>query len=548
MLNRLKVGQKLMLGCGMLCLLAGLLAWIGYREIMMMREQLDAVPDMVSTRLLLNDWQGNSATNAARAAAILRSSDLSLADALAPEMKTTSDNVSAMESRIEALKMSEESKTAFQAVGEARKEYIAARENALKLKRERTSEARQAYDSIFFPAFATYDLAVQNFVDSLSTDYIRRFATAKDQSDRSLVWLAAFCGLFVVCAAALVAIMVRSITVPVRDAVHVADALAKGDLTRQIAPRGSDEIGALVRSLAAANAQLSVLVRGIQDAAAAISGGAGQISNGNNQLSQRTESQASSLEETASSMEELTSTVTHNADNAKTASQLVEGASQVAARGGAVVGEVVRTMQGISQSSRKIADITGIIDGIAFQTNILALNAAVEAARAGDQGRGFAVVASEVRSLAQRSATAAKEIKALIDESVGKVDTGAKLAEEAGKTMEQVVAAVRKVADITGDIRDASREQASGIQQVNQAITQMDQATQQNAALVEQLSAASASLQDQAQVLMQAVAQFTLAEAGPALHADAGLTTDHEPGSADAALPMADSRLALPAA
>ena len=532
MLNRLKVGHKLLLGCGMLCLLAGLLAWIGYREIMMLRGQLENVPEMISTRVTLSEWQGQTGINAARAVAILRSTDPALADVLAPEIKETTLNISELQKRVEQLANTDETKAAFERVGAARKDYIAGRDESIKAKREKKADAGQVFEAKFYPALAAYELAVQEFVDSLSTDNIRRFATAKDESDRALLWLAACCGLFVLSAAVLVVLMVRSITVPVRDAVEVADALAKGDLTRQIEPRSSDEIGALVRSLAAANSQLSVLVRGIQDAAAAISGGAGQISHGNNQLSQRTESQASSLEETASSMEELTSTVTHNAENAKTASQLVEGASQVAVRGGEVVTEVVRTMQGISQSSRKIADITGIIDGIAFQTNILALNAAVEAARAGDQGRGFAVVASEVRSLAQRSATAAKEIKALIDESAGKVETGAKLAEEAGKTMEQVVTAVRKVADITGQIRDASREQASGIQQVNQAITQMDQATQQNAALVEELSAASASLQDQAQVLMQAVAAFTLAEAG----------------AVGAALPMADSRLALPAA
>jgi len=320
--------------------------------------------------------------------------------------------------------------------------------------------------------------------------------------------------------------------------VKVADAIAKGDLTHRIEARSGDEIGALMRSLAAANDQLSVLVRGIQEAASAIGNGANEISNGNIQLSQRTESQASSLEETASSMEELTSTVTHNAENANNANQLVQGASQVAVRGGEVVGQVVRTMEGISESSKKIADITSIIDGIAFQTNILALNAAVEAARAGDQGRGFAVVASEVRSLAQRSATAAKEIKALIEESVGKVESGAKLAGEAGDTMQEVVSAVRKVADIAAEIKDASREQASGIQQVNQAITQMDQATQQNAALVEQLSAASASLQDQAQVLMRAIAAFNL----DIISADAGVVTTAE------ARYTPDPRRALPRA
>ena len=510
MLNNLRVGPRLIIGSAILCLLASLLAGIGYREIQKLRTQLDGVPEMVGIRVMLSDWQGNTGMNAARAVAILRSNDATLGDHLAADLKATSENISVLQKRIETLALSEESKAAFAAVGEARKGYIAAREETLKLKREKSPEATKVFDAKFFPALATYELAVQSFVDGLSTDYIRQYALARDESDQAILMLAAFTAFFLVIAAILVAFMIRSITAPVRDAVLVAEALAQGDLTRKIEARSEDEIGMLMRALATAMAQLAVLVRGIQDSAATINGGAQEISHGNNQLSMRTESQASSLEETASSMEELTATVTHNADNASHANKLVQGASTVAVRGGEVVGEVVRMMSAISQSSKRIADITGIIDGIAFQTNILALNAAVEAARAGDQGRGFAVVASEVRSLAQRSATAAKEIKALIEESVSKVDTGSKLAAEAGKTMEEVVAAVRKVAEITGEIKSASREQASGIQQVNQAVTQMDQVTQQNAALVEQVAAASASLQEQAVGLLRAVSAFKI--------------------------------------
>jgi methyl-accepting chemotaxis protein len=460
-------------------------------------------------------------------------------------MKTTSDNISVLQSRIEALKMSDESKGALAAVGEARKAYMAAREETLALKRQRSAEASKVFDAKFYPALAAYQLAVESFVEGLETDSIRRFAVAKEESDRAILWLAGCTMAFLVIAMILVMMMIRSITTPVKEAVQVAEALARGDLTRKIEARGNDEIGVLMGSLASATAQLAVLVRGIQDSAASINGGAQEISNGNNQLSMRTESQASSLEETASSMEELTATVTHNAENASHANQLVQGASTVAVRGGEVVSQVVRTMGEISQSSRRIADITGIIDGIAFQTNILALNAAVEAARAGDQGRGFAVVASEVRSLAQRSATAAKEIKALIEESVGKVQTGTKLAADAGKTMEEVVAAVRKVAEITGEIKSASREQASGIQQVNQAVTQMDQVTQQNAALVEQVSAASASLQEQAAGLTRAVSAFKVDE-----RAEARLEAHDTPAElqADAGLRLPEEeRLALPA-
>ena len=366
---------------------------------------------------------------------------------------------------------------------------------------------------------------MSTFVDDLSAKSIGELALAKEHSDRGILWLGACVALFFVVAAILVWLMVRSITVPVRDAVDVADALAKGDLTRRIEARSDDEIGALMRSLATASEQLAILVRGIQDSAATISGGAQEIAHGNSQLSTRTEAQASSLEETASSMEELTATVKQNADNANQANQLVQSASSVAARGGEVVAQVVRTMEEISRGSKRISEITGIINGIAFQTNILALNAAVEAARAGDQGRGFAVVASEVRSLAQRSAEAAKEIKGLIEDSTGKVNAGSKLAAEAGETMQEVVASVRKVAEITGNISAASREQASGIQQVGQAVTQMDQVTQQNAALVEQVSAASASLQDQALALTRAVAVFQIDQA---VVADAGLRLPEE--------------------
>jgi methyl-accepting chemotaxis protein len=545
MINRLKVGQRLFLGSALLCLLAASVALIGYVQIQQLHVQLDGVPDMVGTRVMLSEWQGQTSTNAARAVAILKTTDNSLGEVLAPEMRTTSDNISVLQKRIENLKMSEEAKAAFAAVGEARKAYMAAREETLALKRQKSPEAAKVFDAKFYPALAAYELAVQSFVEGLETDSIRRFAVAKEESDRAVLWLAGCTVAFLVIAMILVVMMIRSITTPVKEAVRVAEALARGDLTRKIEARGTDEIGVLMASLASATAQLAVLVRGIQDSAASINGGAQEISNGNNQLSMRTESQASSLEETASSMEELTATVTHNAENASHANQLVQGASSVAVRGGEVVGQVVRTMGEISQSSRRIADITGIIDGIAFQTNILALNAAVEAARAGDQGRGFAVVASEVRSLAQRSATAAKEIKALIEESVNKVDTGTKLAGEAGKTMEEVVAAVRKVAEITGEIKSASREQASGIQQVNQAVTQMDQVTQQNAALVEQVSAASASLQEQAAGLTRAVSAFKVDERAEArleqveqpleLQAEAGLRLPEE------------ERLALPA-
>lgn len=295
-----------------------------------------------------------------------------------------------------------------------------------------------------------------------------------------------------------------------RDVIRVAEALAKGDLTQTI---DNDYPGMYGQTKAAINTtveQLTDMVRQIQEAAGSISTASREISVGNTDLSQRTEEQASSLEETASSMEQLTSTVKQNAENARHANQLAAGASQIAVRGGEVVGNVVGTMEAITESSRKIADIISVIDGIAFQTNILALNAAVEAARAGEQGRGFAVVAGEVRSLAQRSAAAAKEIKGLISDSVGKVEEGSRQVTQAGSTMEEIVQSVKRVTDIMAEISAASIEQSSGIEQVNQAVTQMDEVTQQNAALVEQAAAAAESLTEQAQGLAELTSTFRL--------------------------------------
>ena len=300
----------------------------------------------------------------------------------------------------------------------------------------------------------------------------------------------------------------KIIITPLNRIVSDIQSIAKGDLSKTIDITGCDEVNKLADSLRHMQHELAGTVGDVRDGANAIYSGASEIAAGNNDLSSRTEQQAASLEETAASMEELTATVRQNADNARQASHLALTASETAERGGKVVDDVVDTMRGIGDSSKKIADIISVIDGIAFQTNILALNAAVEAARAGEQGRGFAVVAGEVRNLAQRSAQAAREIKTLIEDSVGRVDTGAVLVERAGETMNEIVSAVTRVTDIMSEIASASDEQSRGIDQIGVAVTEMDRVTQQNAALVEQSAAAAASLEEQASKLTQAVSVF----------------------------------------
>ena len=342
----------------------------------------------------------------------------------------------------------------------------------------------------------------------------------------------------------------RSITRPVAQALNVAEKVAAGDLSSRIEVTSTDEVGRLLGALKDMNQSLVQIVGTVRSSSDSIATGSAQIASGNADLSQRTEEQASALEETAASMEQLGSTVKQNADNAQQANQLAMGASTVAQRGGEMVGQVVETMKGINDSSKKIADIISVIDGIAFQTNILALNAAVEAARAGEQGRGFAVVASEVRNLAQRSAEAAKEIKSLITASVERVEQGTTLVDQTGATMEEIVTSIKRVTDIMGEINSASREQSTGVNQVGEAVGQMDQVTQQNAALVEESAAAAESLKQQAQQLVSAVAVFKLGSEG-AYHAASSPAATSKPAARKpliSARPTAFRKAAKPAA
>jgi methyl-accepting chemotaxis protein len=360
--------------------------------------------------------------------------------------------------------------------------------------------------------------AVQVNVDALAQaehrQVVENGVRAAAEAHTARLILLALGGAGLLCGLVLAVRITRSIVVPLMSAVQVAQAVSAGDLTSRVEVHTSDETGLLMQALKDMNTSLSDIVGNVRLSSDAIATATSQIAAGNLDLSSRTEQQASALEQTTASMHELAGTVKQNFDSGRHANELAESASQVAIKGGAVVAEVVHTMEAINASSRKIADIISVIDGIAFQTNILALNAAVEAARAGEQGRGFAVVASEVRSLAGRSATAAKEIKGLIEASVDNVSKGCTLVEQAGSTMDEIVVSVRRVADIMGEISLASQDQTQGIEQINQAMEQMDQVTQSNAALVEEAAAAAQALEGQAQGLVHVTSVFRLEPQG----------------------------------
>jgi len=426
-------------------------------------------------------------------------------------MKTRMDIIRSDQAKYEKLISSSEEKAIYQQFQQTMAQYLEINKQIMALSRDaKKNEARQLFkgeSNKLFRQEVEQMGALIKINDDGSTnsnlDADHTFALAQN-------WILGLMITIVIVALTLALLVARIVSVPLNEAVNIARRVADGDLRADIHANSQDETGQLMASLKAMNDSLLRIVGEVRIGTDTIATASSQIASGNLDLSARTEHQAGTLEQTAAAMEELTSTVKQNADNATQANELALSASAVAKQGGEVVNQVVGTMGSINASSRKIVDIISVIDGIAFQTNILALNAAVEAARAGEQGRGFAVVASEVRSLAQRSSAAAKEIKELIGDSVKKIDSGSKLVEQAGTTMTEVVASVQRVTDIVAEISSASQEQSTGLGEINRAISQMDEVTQQNAALVEQAAAAAQSLQEQAGRLTRVVSVFKL--------------------------------------
>jgi len=455
-------------------------------------------------------WRQTIDLNWIRTKAAIADGDAARVAAWQKEMDQTSEISTASRARVIELVQSPEGKALIKDIDDARAAYRTPRADLLK-RRVAGEDVASALETQLRPLADFYSGTIQKLEDRQQKIYDESLAKAETASQRAQAFMLGGGAFAVVLASALAMMLARSIVQPVREATENARVIASGDLSRTIHIEGRDEPAELAKALRHMQESLVAVVAKVRQGSEGVASASTQIAQGNHDLSARTESQASALEETAASMEELSSTVKQNADSALQANQLAQSASTVATQGGAAVSQVVDTMKGISDSSKKIADIINVIDGIAFQTNILALNAAVEAARAGEQGRGFAVVASEVRSLAGRSASAAKEIKALIDDSVTRVGQGTHLVGQAGTTMDEVVSSIRRVTDIMGEISAASREQSAGVSQVGEAVTQMDQATQQNAALVEEMAAAAASLNGQAQELVQSVAVFKLA-------------------------------------
>ena len=509
-MQQLQIAHKLWLSVlAIVTLLVAAISFAGYRTLTTEAHSDAASAELAQRVEAALRWMGLTETNAARTYAVILSSDPQVEQAFKEPMAATTASISVVQKSLEAMDLSAADRAQMAKIAAARKAMADARATARQLKADGQSDAATAFIS------TSYTPASNAYLQTLR-DFVQMQQQAAGQQDQ--VTLAARISTLQIAAATVGVVLlallggagwlIRSIQQPLAQANALAAQIAAGDLSLHQQVTRGDEFGELLRALYTMSAALGHMVAQVRQSTDSIATASSQIASGKRDLSARTEQAASNLQQTAAAMEQFSSTIAQSAHSAQQASSLAAGASGVARRGGEVVGQVVSTMQDINHSSQKIADIIGVIDGIAFQTNILALNAAVEAARAGEQGRGFAVVASEVRSLAGRSAQAAKEIKELINASVERVETGTQLVQDAGTTMDDIVQSVQRVTDMIGQITAASAEQSTGITQVNQAVGQLDQMTQQNAALVEESAAAAQSLHEQAAQLTQVVAVF----------------------------------------
>nr|WP_183380923.1 MULTISPECIES: methyl-accepting chemotaxis protein [unclassified Herbaspirillum] len=510
----LKISQRLLLGFGLLMLIIVLMATMGINRLAELNGRMkevisDKYPNTVMAGEIVN--QINLVARSVRNILLLK--DPQQITFERNRITSADQSIEHQLGQLDKQLSDPDSRTLLENLQTAHKNYLVKRDEVLGIALQGDKDRATA---LLIGDVRPVQNAYMEAADKLIKKQHALMETAGNQVElsyqRASTLLSALAASGLLMAALIAYVITRSITTPLNRAVQVAQTVAAGDLTSHIDSSGRDETAQLLQALKTMNDKLQQIVQRIQKGTDTIATATSEIATGNMDLSSRTEEQAGALEETASAMEQLTSTVKQNADNAHQANQLAQSASSIAQQGGNVVGQVVNTMESISTSSRKIVEIISVIDGIAFQTNILALNAAVEAARAGEQGRGFAVVASEVRSLAQRSASAAREIKQLINDSVATVDNGNRLVEQAGVTMDRVVSSVRDVTAIVAEITTASKEQSVGIEQINVAITHMDSTTQQNAALVEQAAAAAQSLEDQTSALLQTIAFFKVVE------------------------------------
>ncbi|MEF9676698.1 methyl-accepting chemotaxis protein [Pectobacterium aroidearum] len=507
-----KIGTRLAGGFGLLIALSLAMLTSGIYQLNQVSSSTkQMMQEPLRKERLASDWHATLVAGVQRSMAVARSNDDSLVELFAAENTRASKESGKRQEQFASLISTPEEKALFDKVGEYRQSYIKKRDAIIAEKGAGNFDrARSLFDNEFVPASNGYLASVEALRDHQRASIDQMGQDINTGASRGDLILAVTGALSAIIGVLIAWVLTRSIVQPLARAVRATQAVAAGDLTHNVQPEGRDEAAQLLHALQDMTVRLRTIVGEVRQGSESIAGASSQLAAGNIDLSSRTEEQASALQETAASIEQLSSTVRQNADNARQANQLAQSTTQQAQSGGQLVTEVVETMGAIDSSSKKIVDIIGVIDSIAFQTNILALNAAVEAARAGEQGRGFAVVASEVRSLAQRSASAAKEIKELIDRSVQTVEAGNRLVVQAGASIQDIVNGVRKVSDLVGEISSASNEQTMGIEQVNVAVNQMEVTTQQNASLVNEASAATQSLQQQAVQLAETVSQFRL--------------------------------------